>query len=198
MVLCLPVNVIVCIILTVVVCPRVVLYKGARAPGVGVAGWDWAATILLIEAVGVDAGMTTMSPAVAVPAVMVLGTTGGEMANLVAGVAVRPSLEVSWAIGTNMAYMATHGAKVVHVNDWGGGGTRGRVLQLGGGRGQGELKEHSGGERVDSVRGEGVSLAFVGMMVLFPANGAGGRGCFALSFVLLLLLSSVRWDRNRA
>ena len=149
------------------------------------AGWDWAAAILLTEVVGVGAGMTTMSPAVAVPAVMVLGATGGEMANLVAGIAARPSLKVSWAIGANMAHMATHGAKVVHVDDWGGGRTRGRVLQLGGGW-------------VDSVRGEGVSLAFIGMMVIFPANGAGGRGGFVLSFVLLLLPSSVRWNRNRA
>ena len=95
------------------------------------AGWDWAVTILLTEAVGVGAGVTTMSPAVAVPAVAVFGATGGEMANLVAGVAVRPGLEVSWAV--NMAHMATHGAAVVHVDDWGGGRMCGRVLQLGGG-----------------------------------------------------------------
>jgi hypothetical protein len=97
-----------------------------------------------------------------------------------------------------MAHMATHGAKVVHINDWGGGRTCGRVLQLGGGQGQEELKEHGGGGRVDSVRGEGACLTFISLMVIFPANGAGGRGGFALSFVLLLLLSLVRWDRDRA
>ena len=127
-VLHLPVNVVICIVLSLVVCPRVVLFKGARAPGVGVAGGDWAATILLTEAVGISAGVTAVSPAVAVPAVAVLGATGGEMANLVTSVAVCLGFEVSWAVGTDMAHMATHGAKVVHVDDWGGGRTCGRVL----------------------------------------------------------------------
>ena len=195
-VLRLPVNVIVCLVLSVVVCPRIVLYKGVRAPRVRVAGWDWAVTILLTEVVGVGAGVTAMSPTVTVPAVVVLGAAGGEMANLVAGVAACPGLEVPWTVGVDMAHMATHGAKVVHVNDWGGGGMRGRVLQLGGGQGQGELKEHGGGGRADSVRGEGAGLAFISMMVIFPANGAGGRGGFALSFVLFLLLLSVRWNGN--
>ena len=107
-VLCLPVNVIVCIILSIVVCPRVVLYKGARAPGVGVASWDWAATILLTEVVGVGAGMTAVSPTVTIPAVAVLGAAGGEMANLVAGVAARPGLKVLWAISVDMAHMACY------------------------------------------------------------------------------------------
>ena len=80
------------------------------------AGWDWATTILLTEAMGIGAGVTVMSPTIAVPAVAVLGATGGEMAILVAGVAARPGLEVLVAIGADMAHKATHGAKVVHVN----------------------------------------------------------------------------------
>ena len=90
-VLCLPVDIIVCIVLSIVVCPRVVLYKGARAPGIKVAGWDWATMILLVEAVGVDAEVAAMSPAVAVPAVVVLVAIGGEVANLMTGVAAGPS-----------------------------------------------------------------------------------------------------------
>ena len=97
MVLCLPINVVVCVVLSVVVCPGVVLYKGVGAPGVRVAGWDWAVAIFLTEAVGVGAGMTAVSPGVAVPAVAVLGAGGSEMPNLVAGVATCPGLEVSWA-----------------------------------------------------------------------------------------------------
>ena len=135
MVLCLPVNVIVCVILSVVVCPRVVLYKGARAPGVGVAGWDRAATIFLTEAVGFGAGMAAVSPAVAVPTVAVLGATGGEMPNLVAGFATHPGLKVSWTVDVDVANMATHGTKVVHVDDWGGGGERWGILQHRGTRG---------------------------------------------------------------
>ena len=161
------------------------------------AGWDWAVTILLTEVVGISAGMTTVPPAVAVPSVVVLGATGGEVANLVTGVAVHSGLKVSWAIGTDMAHIATHGAKVVHVNDWGGGGMCGRVLQLRGSRGKGEVEEHGGGGRTDSVRREGASLTFIGMMVVFLANGAGGRGSFTLSFVFLLSLLLVRWNRNR-
>ena len=95
MVLHLPVNVVICIILSLVVCPRVVFYKGARAPRVGVAGWDWAVMILLTEVVGISGSMTVVSPAVAVPAVVILGAGGGEMANFVAGVAACPGLEVS-------------------------------------------------------------------------------------------------------
>ena len=162
------------------------------------AGWDWAVTILLTEAVRVSAGMTAMSPAVAVPTIAVLGATGGEMANLVTGIAAHSGLEISWAVGADMAHMATHGAKVVHVDDRGGGRTCGRVLQLRGIQGKGEIEEHGGGERTDSVRGEGASLTFISMMVVFLANGAGGRDGFALSFVFLLPLLSVRWNRNRA
>ena len=97
-----------------------------------------------------------------------------------------------------MADMATHGAKVVHVDDWGGGGACWGVLQLGGGQIKGDINEHGGGGGADRVRGKGASLTLVGMMIVLLANGTGGRGGLALSFVLLLLLSSVRWDRNRA
>ena len=119
MVLCLPIDVIVGVVLSVVVCPGVVFYEGARASGVAVAAWDRTATILLTEAVGVGASVTAVSPGVAVPAVAVLGAGGSEMPHLVTGVATRPGLEVAWAIGTNMAYMTTHGAEVIHVDDWG-------------------------------------------------------------------------------
>ena len=90
MVLCLSVDVIVCIVLSVIVCPKVIGHKGVRAAGVEVTSWDWAATILLAEAVGVSAGVTAMSPAVAVPAVVVLGATRSEVANLVTGAAAHP------------------------------------------------------------------------------------------------------------
>ena len=121
MVLCLPVNVVICVVLSIVVCPGVVLYKGARAPGVRVAGQDWAVAIFLTEAVGLGAGVTAVSPAVAVSAVAVLGAGGSEVPHLVAGVAARPGLKVPRAIGTDVADMATHGTKVVHVDDWRGG-----------------------------------------------------------------------------
>ena len=119
MVLCLPVDVVVRVILAVVVCPGVVLYKGARAPVVRVTSWNWAAAIILTEVVGVGASITAMPPGVTVPAVAVLGTGVSEMPQLVTGVATRPGLEVAWAVGANVAYMTTHGAKVIHVNDWG-------------------------------------------------------------------------------
>ena len=196
MVLCLPVNVIVCIVLSVVVCPGVVLYKGARAPGVAVTAWDWAAAIFLAEVVGVGAGMTAVSPGVAVPAVAVLGAGGSEVPNFVAGVATRPGLEVSWAVDADMANMATHGTEVVHVDNWGGSGDRWGVPKCRGPRGKGDSDGHRGG-RADSVRGEGVSLALVGVMVILLANGTGRRGGLALSLVLLLPFSSVRWNRNR-
>ena len=119
------------------------------------------------------------------------------MPNLVAGIAMCPSLEVSWAVGANMANMATHGAEVVHVDDWGGRGDCWGVPKRRGAWGKGDSDGHGGG-RADSVGGEGASLTFVGRVVSLPADGAGGRGGFALSFVLLLVLSSVRWDRDRA
>ena len=92
------------------------------------AGWDWAVTILLAEAVGIGTGMTVVPPAVAVPAVAVLGAGGSEVPHLVAGVATRSGLKVSWAVGMDVADVATHGTEVVHVNDWGGGGMHWRVL----------------------------------------------------------------------
>ena len=76
--MCLPVNVVVCIVLPIVVCPGVVLYKGAWAPVVKVAGWDWAVAIFLTETVGISTGMATVSPGVAVTAVAILGAGGSE------------------------------------------------------------------------------------------------------------------------
>ena len=232
MVLCLPVNVAVCIVLSVVVCPGVVLYKGARAPGVRVAGWDWAAAIFLTEAVRIGTGMTAVPPAVAVSTVAVLGAGGSKMPHLVAGIAARPGLQVSWAIGMDMAHITTHGTKVIHVDDWGSRGDRWGVPQCrgawgvvdsdghgvthvsdwGGGRTEGELDERSGGDSVldqgdidgqrgrgvDGVGGGGLSRTLIRSVVRLPADGTGRRGGFALSLVLLLVLSSVRWDRNGA
>ena len=176
---------------------------------------DRATAIFAAEAMRVRASVAAMPPRVAVPTVAVLGAGGSEMPNLVAGAATRPGLEVPRAVSTNMAHMATHGAKVVHVNDWGGGGTRRGVLQLGGSRAEGELEERSGGVRAnsvldqgdidgqrgrgaDGVRGGGLSWTLIRSVVRLPAEGAGGRGGLALSLVLLLVLSSVRWDRNGA
>ena len=85
-------------------------------------------TFLLTEAVGIGAGMTVVPPAVAVSTVAVLGAGGSEMPHLVAGIAARPGLQVPWAVSADMAHMTAHGAKVVHVNDWGGGRTRWGVL----------------------------------------------------------------------
>ena len=198
MVLCLPINVVVRVVLSVVVCPWVVLYEGARAPVVPVTGWDGAAAIFLTEAVGIGAGMTVVPPGVAVPTVAVLGAGGSEMPHLVAGVAARPGFKVPRAIGTDVTNMAAHGTEVIHVNDGRGGRTHWGVLQLGGHRCEGELKGHGGGGRADSVRGEGARLTLIRRVVSLPADGAGGRGGLALSFVLLLVLSLVRWDRNRA
>jgi hypothetical protein len=111
-----------------------------------VAGWDRAVTILLTEAVGVRAGMTTVSLGVAVPAVAVLGATSGEVANLVAGVAAHPGFEVSRAGGADMAHMATHGAKVVHVNDWGVEGCVGGYCSSGEARAREKLRSIVGEE----------------------------------------------------
>ena len=133
------------------------------------------------------------------------------MPNLVAGVATHSGLEVSWAVSADMANVATHGAEVVHVDDWGSRGNHWGVLQFRGSRAEGELEEHSGGGRVDSIRDEGYidgqrggradgvrDLTLIRGMVSLPADGAGGRGGLALSLVLLLVLSSVRRDRNGA
>ena len=159
--------------------------------------WDRAAAIFLAEVMGVRASVTVVPPGVAVPTVVILGAGGSEMPNLVTGVATRPGLEVSWAVGANMANMATHGAEVVHVDDWGGGRAHWGVLQFGGSRGEGELEAHGRGGRVGSVRGEGACLTLIRRVVSLPVDGAGGRGGLALSLVLLLVLSSMRWDRNR-
>ena len=72
MVLCLPVNVVVCVVLFIVVCPGVVLYKGTRAPVVGMTGWDRTTAVFATEVVGVCASVTAMPPGVAVPTVAVL------------------------------------------------------------------------------------------------------------------------------
>ena len=72
-------------------------------------GWDRTATVLLTKAMGVRASVTAVPPGVAVPAVAIFGAGGSEVPNLVAGVATRPGLKVSWAVGANMANMATHG-----------------------------------------------------------------------------------------
>ena len=71
------------------------------------------------------------------------------MADLVTSAAVRPSLHVVQTVCVNVAHVATHGAEVVHVNDWGGGRMHRGVLQLGGVRDEGEVDEHSGGRGVD-------------------------------------------------
>ena len=208
MVLCFPVDVVVSVVLSVVICPGVILHKGARAPGVAVRGWNHATTVLLAKAMGVRTSVTAVAPGVAVPAVAVLGAGGSVMPNLVTGAATRPGLEVSWTGGANMANMATHGAEVVHVNDWGGRGGRGGVVQFRGSRGERELEEHSRGRGADSVRDKGdvdgqrggraggvrggsMRLTLIRGVIGLPADGAGGRGGLALSFVLLLTLPSV-------
>ena len=139
------------------------------------AGWDWAATIFLTEAMGVRASVAAMPPRVTVPTVAVLGAGGSVMPEFVTGAATCSGLEVSWAVNANMTHMATHGAEVVHVDDRGGRGDRWGVSQCrgawgegdsdghgvahvsdwGGGRTEGELEERSGGIRADSVRDQG-------------------------------------------
>ena len=142
-----------------------------------------------------------------------------------------PGLEVSGAVNANMAHMATHGAEVVHVDDWGGRGDRRGVSQRRGaggvgdsdghgvahvsgwsGRTEGELDECSGGLCVlhkgdidgqrgrgaGGVGGSGLSWALIRSVVCLPAEGTGGRGGLALSLVLFLVPSSMRWDRNGA
>ena len=84
--MCFPVDVVVYVILPIVVGPRVIFDKGVGAPGVEMAGRDWAATILLTEVVGVYAGIGPVSPAVAVITVPVLVPLGSGVAYLIAGV----------------------------------------------------------------------------------------------------------------
>ena len=62
-------------------------------------------------------------------------------------------------------------------------------------RDKGDIDRHRGG-RADGVRGGDLLWTLIGSVVSLPADGAGGRGGLVLS--LVLLLSSVRWDRNRA
>ena len=72
-----------------------------------------------------------------------------------------------------------------------GGGRTGSV------RDKGDIDGQRGG-RADGVRGGGLNLTLIRGVVSLPADGAGGRGGLVLSLVLLLVLSSVRWDRDRA
>ena len=65
-------------------------------------GWDQTVAIFLTEAMGVCASVTAVPPGVAVPAVAVLGAGGSEVPNLVAGVAARPGLQISWAVDANI------------------------------------------------------------------------------------------------
>ena len=43
------------------------------------------------------------------------------MPDLMTSIASGPGLKVLGAVGANVPSVATHGAEVVHVNDWGGG-----------------------------------------------------------------------------
>ena len=162
------------------------------------AGWDRTVSILLAKAMGVGTGVTTVPPAVAVPTVAVLGAGGSEMPHLVAGVAARPGFKVSWAVDMDVANVAAHGTKVVHVDDWGGGWERWGIAQCRGTWGKGDGDGHGGGGRADSVGGVCAGLTLVGVMVILLANGTRGRGGLVLSLVLLLSFSLVRWDRNGA
>ena len=153
---------------------------------VSVAGWDWATTIFLTEAVGVCASVAAMPPRVAVPTVAVLGAGGSVVPDLVTGAAACPGLEISWAVNANMAHMATHGAEVVHVDDWGSGRTEGELEECGGGlcvRDKGDV-DGQRGRGVDSIGGGGLSWALIRSVVRLPADGTGRRGGFALSLVL--------------
>ena len=82
----------------------------------------------ITKVVGVGTEERMVFPAVAVHAVLVLGARGSEMPDLVASVAMRPGLNVLRAVGMNVPSVTTHGAEVVHVDDWRGGGTCGGVL----------------------------------------------------------------------
>ena len=75
------------------------------------------------------------------------------MPDLVTGAATRPGLEVSGAVGANVAHMAAHGAEVVHVDDWGGRGDRWRVPKCGGAWGEGDSDGHRFTHVVDWGRG---------------------------------------------
>ena len=77
------------------------------------AGGDWAGAGPIAKVVGVSAEERTMSPSVAVHAVLVLVAGSGEMPDLVASVAVRPGFKVVGAVRTNVPHVTTHGAEVV-------------------------------------------------------------------------------------
>ena len=94
------------------------------------AGGDWTGASPIAKAVGVRTEEQTMSPGVAVHAVPVLVARSSEMPDLVTSVAVCPGLKVIGAVGANVPHVTTHGAEVVHVDDWRGGRMRGGVLEL--------------------------------------------------------------------
>ena len=145
--------------------------------------------------VGVYAGVAAMSPTIVVSAVPILVALGSGVANLVAGTAMHPGLQVVGAVDTDVAHVATHGAEVVHVNNWGGSRACRRVLQLGGVRDKGEEDGGSGGRGADcgcSIKEVYVDQTFVGVMVIFPTSGTGVRTGLALPFVSLLPFSSMR------
>ena len=100
--------------------------------------------------VGVGTEERTMSPGVVVHAVPVLVARSSEMPDLVRSVAAHPGLKVIGAVGTNVPCITTHGAEVVHVDDWRGGRTHGGVLQLR--RVESEIDEHAWGRRADCGR----------------------------------------------
>ena len=104
------------------------------------AGGDCAGASPIAKAVRVGTEEQMVSPAVAVHAVPVL----------VASVAACPGFKVLGAVGVNVPYVATHGAEVVHVDDWWGGRTCGGVLELR--RAEGEVDKHAGGRGVDCRR----------------------------------------------
>ena len=91
-----------------------------------------------------------MSPAIAVSAVPILVALGSEVANLVAGTATHPSLQVVGTVGMDVAHVAAHGAEIVHVDNWGGSRAHWRVLQLGGVRDEREEDSGSRGRGVNS------------------------------------------------
>ena len=114
---------------------------------VEVAGGDCTGTSPIAKVVGVGTGVRTMSPAVAVHAVPVLGARRSEMPDFVTSAAAHPGLKVIGAVGMNMPSVTTHGAEVVHVDNWRGGRTCGGVLELQ--RAESEVDEHAWGRGTD-------------------------------------------------
>ena len=97
----------------------------------GVTEGDWTGAGSLAKAVGIGAVERTVSPCVAVHAVLVFGVGRSEMPDLMTSAALGPGLKVLGAIGMNVPHVTTHGAEVVHVDDWRGGRMHGGVLELG-------------------------------------------------------------------